>query len=193
MLIYNRKINIPLDIVYESQENLNLSVSIITLLIETKNSIMTNIKVEIASPEQIEDLKDLTKLLVEGLNQDFDPKRFDWGIRRRLYDPLQRHGILIALDEDNNEVVGMIIAELRIDPFGSSEGYIKQFFLKEEYRRKGTGQQMLEKAMEHLKRIKVEKVKVNIKDEAVEAASLYEKMNFRKVYEVLELDLTHND
>jgi GNAT superfamily N-acetyltransferase len=154
---------------------------------------MTNIKVEIASPEQIEDLKDLTKLLVEGLNQEFDPQRFDWGIRRRIFDPLQRHGILIAIDEDDNSVVGMIVAELRIDPFGSSEGYIKQFFLKEEYRKKGTGHQLLEKAMEHLKRIKVEKVKVNIKEKALEALNLYEKMKFKKVYEVLELDLTQND
>ena len=144
-----------------------------------------NLKIEIASPEQIEDLKDLTKLLVEGLNQEFDPKRFDWGIRRRIFDPLQRHGILIAIDEDNNKLVGMIVAELRIDPFGSSEGYIKQFFLKEEYRSKGTGHQLLEKAMEHLRKIKVEKVKVNIKEEAIEAVNLYEKMKFKKVYEVL--------
>ena len=151
---------------------------------------MSNIKVEIASPEQIEDLKNLTKLLVEGLGQEFDPKRFDWGIRRRLYDPLQRHGILIAVDEDNNDVIGMIIAELRIDPFGTSEGYIKQFFLKDNYRAKGVGHILLKKALEHLKKIKVEKVKVNIKEKAVEASSLYEKMNFKRVYKVLELDLT---
>ncbi|MFX1461544.1 MAG: GNAT family N-acetyltransferase [Promethearchaeota archaeon] len=123
----------------------------------------SNIKVEVANPEHIESLRDLTKELVEGLGQEFDQKRFDWGIRRRLYDPLQRHGILIALDEDSNEVVGMIIAELRIDPFGSSEGYIKQFFLKEPYRKQGVGSSLLEKALEHLKKIKVEKVKVNIK------------------------------
>jgi ribosomal protein S18 acetylase RimI-like enzyme len=150
---------------------------------------MSDIKVEIASPEQIEDLRNLTKQLVEGLGQQFDPKRFDWGIRRRLYDPLQRHGILIALDEEENKTVGMIIAELRIDPFGTSEGYIKQFFLKEEYRGKGYGQILLEKALQHLKKIKVEKVKVNIREEAKKALKLYEKMNFKKVYEVLELDL----
>lgn len=147
-------------------------------------------RVEIASPDQIEALQELTKQLVEGLGQKFDPKRFDWGIRRRLFDPLQRHGILIAIDEENNSVVGMIIAELRIDPLGSSEGYIKQFFLKDEYRSRGTGYLLLEKALEHLKRIKVEKVKVNIKVKALEASSLYEKMKFKKVYEVLELDLT---
>jgi len=151
---------------------------------------MENIKVMVASPEHIEELRELTKQLVEGLGQKFDPKRFDWGIRRRLFDPLQRHGILIALDEDTNSIFGMIIAELRIDPFGSSEGYIKQFFLIESYRKKGVGKKLLVKALEHLRKIKVEKIKVNIKEKALEASKLYEKLNFKKVYEVLELDLT---
>lgn len=149
-----------------------------------------NIKVEIASPDQMEKLRDFTKKLVEGLGQKFDPKRFDWGIRRRLFDPLQRHGILIAMDEDTNDVVGMIIAELRIDPFGLSEGYIKQFFLKDNYRGKGVGKLLLKKALDHLKKIKVEKVKVNIKEKATKASSLYEKMKFKKVYEVLELNFS---
>ena len=151
---------------------------------------MNNIKVEIASPEHINALEDFTKELAEGLGQKFDPKRFDWGVRRRLFDPLQRHGILIAIEEDKNEPVGMIIAELRIDPFGLSEGYIKQFFLKENYRHKGIGHVLLQKALDHLKKIKVEKVKVNIKEEALQASNLYAKMHFKKIYEVLELDLT---
>lgn len=149
----------------------------------------SNIKVQVANPEDIDALRDLTKQLIEGLGQKFDPKRFDWGIRRRLYDPLQRHGILLALDEDTDDFVGMIIAELRIDPFGLSEGAIKLFFLQEPYRKKGVGSLLLEKALEHLRKIKVEKIRVNIKEKAVEAAKLYEKMNFKKVYEVLELDL----
>jgi GNAT superfamily N-acetyltransferase len=154
---------------------------------------MGNIKVEIASPNEVDTLRDFTKRLVEDLGQKFDPKRFDWGISRRLYDPLQRHGILIAIDEDSNEVVGMIIAELRIDPYGLSEGYIKQYFLKPDFRAQGIGQLLLEKALEHLKKIKVEKVKVNIKGKAEVASKVYAKMNFKKVYEVLELDLTQND
>ncbi|MFX0010850.1 MAG: GNAT family N-acetyltransferase, partial [Candidatus Hermodarchaeota archaeon] len=114
----------------------------------------------------------------------------DWGISRRLYDELQRHGILIAIDEENDDVVGMIIAELRIDPFGASEGYIKQLFLKEEYREKGIGELLIKRAIDHLQKIKVEKIKVNIKEKAKEAANLYSKMHFKKVYEVLELDLS---
>ncbi|MBN1802114.1 MAG: GNAT family N-acetyltransferase [Candidatus Lokiarchaeota archaeon] len=149
-----------------------------------------NIEVDIATPDDIEALKDLTKQLVEDLDQEFEPKRFDWGIRRRLYDPLQRHGILIAKDKDkNNEVVGMIVAELRIDPYGDSEGYIKQVFLKSEYRGIGLGRILLNKALEHLKKVKVQKVKVNLKSRATKAAELYKKTHFKKVYEVLELDL----
>ena len=145
-----------------------------------------DINVDIATPDDIEALKELTKELVEGLEQEFEPKRFDWGIRRRLYDPLQRHGILIAKDiKNDNTVVGMIVAELRIDPYGSSEGYIKQVFLRKEYRGKGIGKVLLESALQHLK-----KVKVNLKERATKAAQLYKKSNFKKVYEVLELDLT---
>ena len=148
------------------------------------------IEVRVALPDELESLKELTLLLVEELGQEFDPKRFEWGIQRRIYDPLQRGGILIAIDENRDKVMGMIIAELRIDPFGLSEGYIKQFFLKSEYRGKGFGKILLQKALDHLKKIKVEKVKVNIKDKAKEASKLYEKHHFKKVFEVLELDLT---
>jgi GNAT superfamily N-acetyltransferase len=147
------------------------------------------INIEIASPEHIDDLEELTRQLVEGLGEEFEPKRFDWGIRRRLFDPLQRHGILIAVDEVKDEVIGMIIAELRVDPFGKSEGYIKQFFLKQEYRGQGIGHRLLKYALEHLKKIKVEKVKVNIREKAKNAENLYKKMDFEKKYEVLELDL----
>ena len=149
-----------------------------------------SIKIQLATPEDTDSIKKLTQQLVEGLGQKFEAKRFDWGISRRLYDPLQRHGIMIAKDEENDKIIGMIIAELRIDPFGTSEGYIKQVFLSENYRGKGVGKKLLTAALEHLKKIKVEKVKVNLKEQAGDAAKVYEKMNFKKVYEVLELDLS---
>ncbi len=155
---------------------------------------MKNIRIENATPDNIDSLEKLMKLLISRFGDTFDMKRFDWGIRRRLYDPLQRHGILIAIDENkDNEVIGMIIAELRIDPFGASEGYIKQVYLMEEYRGHGIGELLVKKAIEHLQKIKVEKIKVNIKEKARKAANLYAKMHFKKVYEVLELDISKDD
>ncbi len=152
---------------------------------------MSNIRIENATPDKIGSLEMLMKLLISRFGDTFDMKRFDCGIRRRIYDPLQRHGILIAIDEDkDDEVIGMIIAELRIDPFGTSEGYIKQVYLIEDYRGQGIGELLVKRAIEHLQKIKVEKIKVNIKERAKEAASLYAKMNFKRVYEVLELDIS---
>jgi len=153
------------------------------------------ILIDIANPDEstINELKGLTKELVEGLGQEFEPKRFDWGISRRLYDPLQRHGILVAKEEDSGRIIGMCVAELKVDPFGTSEGYIKQVFVKTEYRGKGIGKGLLERALEHLKKIKVDKVKVNIKEQAKEAGKLYEQMKFKKVYEVLEIDLREDN
>ncbi|GAH11900.1 unnamed protein product, partial [marine sediment metagenome] len=60
---------------------------------------MNNIRIENATPDQIDSLEKLMKLLISRFGDAFDTKRFDWGIRRRIYDPLQRHGILIAIDE----------------------------------------------------------------------------------------------
>ncbi len=60
----------------------------------------------------------------------------------------------------------------------------------EEYRGHGIGELLVKKAIEHLQKIKVEKIKVNIKEKARKAANLYAKMNFKKVYEVLELDIS---
>jgi hypothetical protein len=51
---------------------------------------MKNIRIENATPDQIDSLQALMKLLISRFGDKFDYKRFDWGIRRRLYDPLQR-------------------------------------------------------------------------------------------------------
>lgn len=146
-----------------------------------------DVRIRVGTPDDRATLKKFVNQLVADLGEDFDEKRFDWGILRRLYDPLQRHGIFIAENEENGEPVGMIVAELRVDPYGLSEGYIKLVFVSPEYRGKGVGENLLQEALNHLKKIKVQRVKINLKEEAIKAAKLYEKYKFKKKYEVLEL------
>lgn len=146
-----------------------------------------DVRIRVGTPDDRATLKKFVNQLVADLGEDFDEKRFDWGILRRLYDPLQRHGIFIAENEENGEPAGMIVAELRVDPYGLSEGYIKLVFVSPEYRGKGVGENLLQEALNHLKKIKVQRVKINLKEEAIKAAKLYEKYKFKKKYEVLEL------
>ncbi len=147
------------------------------------------IKICVGTPDDKDILKKFVRQLVSDLGEEFDEKRFDWGLLRRLYDPLQRHGIFIAENEETGEPAGMIVAELRVDPYGLSEGYIKLIFVSKELRGKGVGEILLHEALEHLKKINVQKVKINLKQSAIKAKKLYEKYKFKKKYEVLELKL----
>ncbi len=148
-----------------------------------------NIQIRVATPDDVGPLRTLMKELVVFMHEKFVEKRFEWGIQRRLYDPLQRHGLLIAEDLDaEKRPVGMIFAELRVDPFGRSEGYIKQFVVTEGYRDKGVGHQLLKEAVAHLKKIHVEKVLINVKEGQIQAAEeLYKKFNFKEKYRVMEV------
>ncbi len=148
-----------------------------------------NIQIRVATPDDVSALRTLMKELVAFMHERFIDKRFEWGIQRRLYDPLQRHGLLIAEDADaGNRPVGMIFAELRVDPFGRSEGYIKQFMVTADYRDKGIGHQLLKEAIAHLKKIHVEKVMINVKEGQIQAAEeLYKKFSFKEKYRVMEV------
>jgi GNAT superfamily N-acetyltransferase len=153
-----------------------------------------NIQIRVATPDDTNVLHSLMKELVAFMHENFIEKRFEWGIQRRLYDPLQRHGLLIAEDVDaGKRPVGMIFAELRVDPVGRSEGYIKQFIVTEEYRGKGIGDQLLRGAIEHLRKIHVEKVMINVKEGQLKiAGNLYKKFNFKEKYRVMEVVFNHD-
>ncbi|GAB4309819.1 MAG: hypothetical protein Kow0069_09450 [Promethearchaeota archaeon] len=152
------------------------------------------IRVRVASPDDVDDIRKLTRLLVAEVNQTFEEKRFEWGIQRRLYDPLQKHGILVAVDEEReNQIVGVIFAELRVDPWGSSEGYVKNFVVDPAYRGRGIGKELLSSSIEHLRAINVERVLINLNEDepaAEKAGELYQRFGFKKKYSVLELNLS---
>lgn len=154
------------------------------------------VEIRNAIPDDRDAIELLTRLLLSERDETFESKRFEWGILRRLYDPVQRHGIFVAeeLDEQyqHKKIVGMIVAEIRVDPFGFSEGYIKQFFVRPDYRKKGHGALLLQTAIEHFKEMNIEKVKVNVKTTAQDAFLLYSHQNFKSKYTVMELNLKNS-
>ncbi len=142
------------------------------------------------------EIERLTRNLIKEKekNEPFDEKRFDWGIMRRILDPLQRRGTYVAVDKKSGKLAGMIFSELRVDPFGTSEAYIKQIHVDEEYRGKSLGKQLLAIALDSLKKSNIRLVKVNLPQES----ALHDKINnefefdefkFRATYTVMELKL----
>ena len=150
---------------------------------------MNIVKIRMIMPEDKEDLEELMKNIVKEQGEEFIEKRFRWGMMRRLYDPLQRHGIFVAETIDTKKLIGMVFGELRIDPFGLTECNIKRLYVDPNYRGKEIGLELLNNTINHLKTINVKKVTVRIHQNSVKTKKLFEDFKFVPVYSVMELDL----
>ncbi|MHA1340928.1 MAG: GNAT family N-acetyltransferase [Promethearchaeota archaeon] len=153
-----------------------------------------NIEIRLVMPKDKDSLEILTRELVEEKGERFMEKRYEWGLLRRVYDPLQRHGIFVAEKRDTKEIVGMVFGELRVDPYGSTECHIKQMYVRKPYRRKGIGKALLSTCLAHLKSIRISKVKIDLHVDSVKTKALLKDFKFEPKYIVMELNLEeYND
>lgn len=142
------------------------------------------IDVRPAERSDVDEMRRLMIQLCEAQGVEFEEKRFDWGIKRRLFDRLQKLGLLVADDKDNKKLAGMIYAELIIDPYGKAEGYIRQVIADSDYRGQGIGSDLIQKSIEYLKNMGAEVIRINATDRQI---PYYEKFGFVTSYSVMEL------
>jgi len=139
---------------------------------------------------EYEALKNLMVELCKVTNSDFDEKRFQSGIQRRAMDKYNRQGILIA--EDNNKIVGMVIAEVLVSPFIETYGSISNFVVSPECRGKGVGNKLIEAAMEFFKNMGVSRVETNVRDLEKEG-QIFLKNGFKKKFIVMEKKISMDE
>ena len=146
-----------------------------------------------ATPEDRNQIEILTRLLVSERKETFDEKRFEWGLLRRLFDPLQRQGTFVAEIDDNSdktkELIGMIFSELRVDPFGNSEGHIKEIYLRPKHRTDENLEALLNAVIKQLKNMDFQVIRVYLKPEDQQSSKIYRMLNLKEKYSVLELRL----
>ena len=151
------------------------------------------LKIRNAIPEDYDQIEMLTRLLVSERKETFDEKRFEWGLLRRLFDPLQRQGTFVAEIDNNSgqakELIGMIFSELRVDPFGNSEGHIKEIYLRPKHRTDDNLEALLNAVIEQLKKMDFQIIKVNLKPEDEQSSKIFSLLNMKAKYSVLELRL----
>lgn len=151
------------------------------------------LKIRNATPEDRNQIEILTRLLVSERKETFDEKRFEWGLLRRLFDPLQRQGTFVAEIDDNTgkteELIGMIYSELRVDPFGNSEGHIKEIYLRPKHRTDDNLEALLNAVIDKLKKMDFQVIKVTLKPEDEQSSKIYSLLNLKAKYSVLELRL----
>ncbi len=139
-----------------------------------------------ATVEDAASLRNLMVQLCAAQKAPFNEKRFEWGIKRRLYDRLQKQGFLVAEDPKTNKLLGMIFAELIVDPLGSAEGYIRTVVVDVNARGRQVGKKLLQASLDYLKEMGVDVIRINSKDRE---SKYFASFGFQPTYTVMELRL----
>jgi len=138
---------------------------------------------------ELDDLPAIRNLMIqlyEYYGQPFNEKRFEWGIKRRIADRLQKEGILVAEEEETKKILGMIVAEILINPIGNSEGHITAIVTDKNNRDKGIGKQLVAKSIEHLEEMGAEIIRLDLEESYIKMLDYFKHMGFKSVYRVLE-------
>ena len=127
---------------------------------------------------------DLMRKLTELLHEKFDEFRWRTSLLTRK---TAQEGMFIAIEEE--KVIGMSFAEMK-GPKEGSYGYISSVIVDDDYRGKGVGELLIQKAILYLGRRGANTIRINVRKEAAGAAKLYEKIGFKEKYRVMELELS---
>ena len=141
------------------------------------------INVRRANPDDEPSLRNLMMQLCQTQKVPFNEQRFKWGVKKRLYDRLQKQGMFVAEDSENSKLLGMITAELVIDPYGSAEGYIRTVVVDEQARGRNIGKTLLQASLEYLKEMGVEVIRINSRGSKTE---YFKTFGFKETYTVME-------
>ncbi|PLC68846.1 GNAT family N-acetyltransferase [Vulcanisaeta sp. EB80] len=144
-----------------------------------------------ARENDVEGLVDLVVRL-KRLNSEFDPlfsARNDCAERTREYlisaiRDNKNHLVLVA--EDAGKIVGILKADIRERLFYSPtiEGAIVDFYVMPEYRRKGLGRQILDKAIAILRERGAQLITAEFPTQNQIAINFYNKMGFRPLVNI---------
>jgi len=143
------------------------------------------LKIRHATKEDISYSADLI-VRTKRLNNEFDPlfavvedakTKAEHYVSRSVNSP----GTLLLVASEGNKVVGVLRAEMRERLFYSptKEGFITDFYILPEYRRKALGNEMLERASTELGKMGAEIVMAEVPSQNEIAVKFYTKRGFR--------------
>ncbi|MHA1784237.1 MAG: GNAT family N-acetyltransferase [Candidatus Helarchaeota archaeon] len=143
--------------------------------------------------QDIDDAKRLMIQLCELTGTVFLEERFLWGLKMRLYDALKKNGMLVAEEDLNGgekKIIGFLLADINIEPTGTSTGYIRTVIIDANARGKGVGKELVNHAINYLKTMDVDSILVNVRASTTTARKLYENLGFRELYRVMEFPVS---
>jgi len=133
-------------------------------------------------------LKQLMDVFTSEMGSDFDEKRFRKSVNRRFSDSLNNKGMIIA--EEGKKLIGMVFCEVLVSSSTvETYGNIASFVVDKEYRNKGTGNALIEQAVNFFTDMGVTRIETNVRDLDIVWKIFIERDGFRKKYIILERSL----
>ncbi len=141
------------------------------------------------SERDIEEITDLMKSLCKIRGQDFDETR----LLNRLMEKKKSDSnkeVIVALDKDTNQVLGMSYCSIRNSENGVRFGYISNLIVVEEKRRTGIGENLMRHMIDYFKRNHVQSIQLALKTNLDKAAKiLFTKLGFEEIFRVYEIQI----
>lgn len=138
------------------------------------------------------DIDEIT-ILIQNLcvinNQEFDESAW----RKDLESHLEKNSsseVLIALDKDNKNIIGMAYFSVDNSIKGFRVGFISNLIVKEEKRRIGIGEKIIRKIIDYSKRNHIHSIRLAIRpDIDIGAKKLFIKLGFKNVLHIYEMQI----
>ena len=142
-----------------------------------------DIKIRWYRAEDYDAVEDLIIKLTQLFGDPFNKRWFNLYMEKRLMENVP--GCYVAVHGD--EVVGSIFCDILRDPTGCQYGYISNIMVKDEWRGKGIGKKLLEKAIHYLTLTGVPRIWANVREQTKEMVHLFEKNDFKRKFATYEL------
>lgn len=109
-------------------------------------------------------------ILIPFWKVNYFVKEMDSFERFKLF--LEKNPGLSIIAEDNGNIIGTALGS-----FDGRRGYIQKVVVRKDFRRKGFGQQLVQKVIEKLQAVGVTYISISIEDNLI---SFYEKCGFKR-------------
>ena len=140
------------------------------------------------SEQDINEITSLMKNLCNMKGQDFDEERWRKSLEKHMRE--ENSEVMVAFDNDMNQVLGMAQCSIRNADQGFRFGYISNLIVKEEKRRTGIGEMLLRQIIDYFKKNHIQSIRLALKTHIDEAAiTLFMKLGFDEIFRVYELNI----
>ena len=139
------------------------------------------------SERDIDEITALMKKLCKIKDKDFNEERWRNSLEKQMQQDTDTE-VFVAFNGRNDEILGMAYSAIKTSDKGYRFGYISNLIVKEEKRRSGIGETLIDYVIDYFKRNHINSIRVALDKDLDNAAKiLFTKLGFNEILSIYEL------